>query len=347
MKKIIECVPNFSEGRDREKIREVTNEIEKVEGVKLLDVALDPDHNRTVVTFAGEPRAVKEAAFRTIAKAAQVIDMREHTGEHPRLGATDVCPFVPVGNTTMEECVRLARELGKEVAEKLNIPVYLYEEAATKPERKNLATIRRGEYEGLPEKLKDPAWRPDFGPARFNPKSGATVIGAREFLVAFNVNLTTQNLALAKAISRVIRESGQVIKLEDGTKTRIPGALKFVKAIGVALGDCVQVSANLTNYKITPVHVVYEAIKRIAEIAGVEVIGSEIIGLVPREALIMVGRAYLPGETSHSRHSTELSRSLDSGLSAEEKLIQAAIDNLGLNKIGKFVPEEKIIECMI
>ncbi len=329
LKKIIECVPNFSEGRDREKIKEITDEIEKVEGVKLLDVEPDENHNRTVVTFVGTPQAVKEAAFMAIAKAAQVIDMTKHKGEHPRMGATDVCPFVPVQNVTMDECVKLVKELGKKVAEELNIPVYLYEEAATKPERKNLAVVRKGEYEGLPEKLKDPNWQPDYGKAIFNPKSGATVIGAREFLVAYNVNLNTDDLSIAKKIAGEIRESGAKITLEDGSVTRTPGLFKCVKALPVDLKGITQVSMNLTNYKVTNMDKVYEIIKEKAEKVGAKIIGSEIIGVLPKEALIMSGKIYLPEETD------------------EKKLIQAAIDNLGLDKIQKFVFEEKVIEYKI
>lgn len=326
IKKIVECVPNFSEGRDREKIKQITDEIEKVEGVKLLDVEPDESHNRTVVTFVGAPQAVKEAAFKAIAKAAEVIDMRKHKGEHPRMGATDVCPFVPVVNVTMDECVGLAKELGKKVAEELNIPVYLYEEAATKPERKNLPNIRKGEYEGLPEKLKDPNWKPDFGQALFNPKSGATVIGAREFLVAYNVNLDIKDLSVAKRIAGEIRESGVKKTLEDGSVTRTPGLFKCVKALPVDLKGITQVSMNLTNYKVTNMDKVYDTIK---EKAGAKVIGSEIIGVLPKQALVMAGKAYLPEETD------------------EKKLIQAAVENLHLDKIQKFVIEEKVIEYMI
>jgi len=329
LKKIIECVPNFSEGRDREKIKEITDEIEKVEGVKLLDFEPDESHNRTVVTFVGEPQRVLEAAFRAIAKAAEVIDMRKHKGEHPRMGATDVCPFVPVQNVSMDECVELAKELGKRVARELNIPIYLYEEAAAKPERKNLALVRKGEYEGLPEKLKDPNWQPDFGQAVFNPKSGTTVIGAREFLVAYNVNLDTEDLSLAKKIAGEIRESGVKKILEDETVTRIPGLFKCVKALPVDLKDITQVSINLTNYKVTNMDKVYETIKEKAKEAGVEVIGSEIIGVLPKQALVISGKVYLPEETS------------------EEKLIQIAVENLCLDKIQRFVLEEKVIEYMI
>lgn len=331
MKKIIECVPNFSEGRDQKKIDEIVQEIRNTKGVKLLDVAPDKDHNRTVVTFVGKPAQVLQAAFLAIAKAAEVIDMSTHKGEHPRMGATDVCPFIPIQNATMKECVILAKELGRKVGKELGIPVFLYEEAATRPERKNLATIREGEYEGLEEKLKNPQWKPDFGPAIFNRKSGATVIGARMFLIAYNVNLETADKRIADEISRVIRESGWLKTLEDGQKIRIPGAFKSVKAVGVLLEnqDICQVSMNLTNYKVAPMHTVFETIKELAEIMGTKVLGSEIIGVVLKEAMLDSGRFYSPEEKS------------------EEKLIKSAIKNLRLDKLGEFIPEKKIIEYVI
>ncbi|HHM24399.1 MAG TPA: glutamate formimidoyltransferase, partial [Bacteroidetes bacterium] len=234
MEKIVECVPNFSEGRNKAVIQAIAQEIENTEGVMLLDVDPGAATNRTVITFIGSPEGVKEAAFRAIKKAAELIDMSKHHGEHPRIGATDVCPFVPVSGVTMEDCVQIAREVGKRVGEELGIPVYLYEEAATKPERKNLANIRKGEYEGLPEKLKDPEWKPDFGPAEFNPKTGATVIGAREFLIAYNVNLNTRDRKLAHEIALNLRESGRakrdaegkIIRDENGKAIKIPGRLK-------------------------------------------------------------------------------------------------------------------------
>ncbi len=295
MEKIVECVPNFSEGRDSEKMGKIAAEIEKVEGVKLLDVASDWDHNRTVVTFAGAPIAVKEAAFSAIAKAAELIDMSLHKGEHPRMGAVDVCPFVPIKGATMKDCVKLARELGRRVGQELGISVYLYEEAAQKLERKNLEDIRRGEYEFLAEKLKLEEWKPDYGPVEFNKKSGAIVVGAREFLIAFNVNLKSDNLDLAKNIARIIRHSGGISEIKKGEKIRIPGVFRTVKAIGVDMRDkgYVQVSINLTNYKIDPVYVVFETIKRIAELAGVEIRSSELIGLAPADALKDVPVEYL------------------------------------------------------
>ncbi len=333
MKKIIECVPNFSEGRDPKKIDQIIQEIKTTNGAKLLDVAPDKDHNRTVVTFVGEPKGVKEAAFKAIAKAAEVIDMSAHKGEHPRMGATDVCPFIPISGVAMKDCVKLAKELAKEVGGKLNIPVYLYEEAATRPERKNLAVIRGGEYEGLEEKMKNPQWKPDFGLAVFNKKSGATVIGARMFLIAYNVNLETSDKGIADKISRIIRESGWLKTLEGGQKVRVPGALKSLKAVGVLLQEqgreIAQVSMNLNNYKITSMHMALETIKELAEMGGKNVLGSEIIGVVLKEAMLDSGRFYAPQETS------------------EEKLIESAIKNLGLDKLGEFIPEKKIIEYMI
>ncbi|MGZ5498272.1 MAG: glutamate formimidoyltransferase, partial [Candidatus Aminicenantales bacterium] len=266
--KLVECVPNFSEGRDLDKIRSITREIEAVPGVKLLDVDPGASTNRTVVTFVGPPEAAVEAAFRAIAKAAEVIDMRAHKGAHPRMGATDVCPFVPVSGVTMEDCVRLAADLGRRVAGELAIPVYLYEAAARRPERRNLATVRAGEYEGLPEKLKNPRWAPDFGEAVFNPKSGATIIGAREFLIAYNINLNTRDRKLAHEIALSLRESGRakrdkngdVVKDVRGSTVKVPGKFKEVKSVGWYVEDygVAQISVNFTDYKKTPVHVVFD-----------------------------------------------------------------------------------------
>lgn len=343
MKKIVECVPNFSEGRDQKKIDQIVQEIKKTKSIKLLDVAPDKDLNRTVITFVGKPKAVKKAAFNAIAKSAELIDMSLHKGEHPRVGACDVCPFIPISGITMKECVVLANELGKEVGKNLGIPVYLYEEAAKRPERRNLATIRAGEYEGLEEKMKDPQWKPDYGEARLNRKSGATVIGARMFLIAFNVNLDTSNVSIAKKLSGEIRESGVLKTQEDGSKIRIPGAFKLVKAIGVAPtvpeGDeprqgqgvqgITQVSMNFTNYKVTGMHTVYEKIKELAGKSGTRVLGSEIVGVVLKEALLDSGRFYAPEEKD------------------EQRLIKVAIKNLGLDKLEKFFPEKKIIEYLI
>ncbi|NLG78804.1 MAG: glutamate formimidoyltransferase [Firmicutes bacterium] len=280
-RKIVECVPNFSEGRRPEVVREIVAAVESVPGVRLLDYSSDPSHNRSVLTFIGEPAPVKEAAFRAIAKAAELINMEEHRGEHPRIGATDVVPFVPVLGVTMADCVALARELGAEVAEKLRIPVYLYEEAATRPDRRNLADIRRGEYEGLKKEIHLPERHPDFGDPVMHPTAGATVIGAREFLIAYNINLGTPDVSIAKKIARVVRASS--------------GGLMYVKALGIKLEDrnLAQVSMNLTNFKKTPMHVVFNLVKSEAERYGVPIVGSEIVGLVPLDALLAAAEHYL------------------------------------------------------
>ncbi len=339
--RIVECVPNFSEGRDREKIKSITREIEQTPGVKLLDVDPGESTNRTVVTFIGSPEGVKEAAFRAIRRAAEVIDMTKHKGAHSRIGATDVCPFVPVAGVTMEECVALAHELGRRVAEELHIPVYLYEEAAQKPERRNLASIRAGEYEGLPEKLKDPEWAPDYGEPIFNPRSGATVIGAREFLIAYNINLNTRDRRLAHEIALNLRESGRakrdadgnIIRDAEGKAVMIPGRFRHVKAVGWYIEDygIAQISINFTNYKITPVHLVFDEAVKEAEKLGLRVTGSELVGLIPKEALLMAGRYYLEKQGKSP------------GV-PEEELIRVAVLSLGLNDVTTFDPEKKIIE---
>ena len=327
MKKIIECVPNFSEGRDKKKIDLIVREIGKIKGVSVLDIDMDASYNRTVITFAGEAGPVESAAFKAIAKAAELIDMPSHKGEHPRIGACDVCPFVPIKNATMAECVEISRNLGQRVGQELGIPVFLYEEAATIPERKNLAEIRKGEYEGLEKKLADADWLPDYGEAVFNKKSGATVIGAREPLIAFNVYLGAESKRAADIISGHIRESGRTIISRDGKRVRFPGVFKAVRAMGVSLEEygIYQVSTNLINYKVTPPHEVFEMVKRLSP-GLAEVFGSEIVGLAPKEALLMAGRFYSSEEKS------------------EEKLIRAAIENLGLNSIKDFNPGKKIIE---
>ena len=339
--KLVECVPNFSEGRDREKIRAIVREIEAVSEVKLLDVDPGDSTNRTVVTFIGTPEAAKEAAFRAVARAAELIDMRGHRGAHSRIGATDVCPFVPVSGVTMEDCIRLAEELGARVAGELGIPVYLYEAAARTPERRNLAAIRTGEYEGLPEKLKDPRWAPDFGPPVFNPRSGATVIGAREFLIAYNINLNTRDRKLAHDIALSLRESGRakrdkagnIIKDARGNNVKVPGRFKEVKAVGWYIEDygVAQISVNFTNYKITPPHVVFDEAGKLAEKRGLRVTGSELVGLIPKDALLMAGRHYLEKQGKSS------------GV-PEEELIRTAVLSLGLNDLSPFDPDKKIIE---
>ncbi len=347
MEKLVECVPNFSEGRDMNVINQITKVIEEVDGVILLDV--DPGYatNRTVVTFVGPPEAVKEAAFRAIKKAAELIDMRKHKGEHPRIGATDVVPFVPVSGVTMEDCVRLAHELAKRVGEELKIPVYMYEYAATRPERQSLANIREGEYEALPKKLQDPEWKPDYGPAEFNDwvaKTGATVIGAREFLIAYNVNLNTRSKKLAHEIALNIREKGRIKRDKDGKpvlnekgeKVRVPGKLKAVRAIGWYIEEYgfAQVSINLINYKITPLHKVFETCVEEAEKLGLRVTGSEIVGLVPKKAIVDAGKYFLEKQG----RSTAV---------PEEELIHTAILSLGLSQVSEFKPEEKIIELRL
>ncbi|MBI1805988.1 MAG: glutamate formimidoyltransferase [Ignavibacteria bacterium] len=332
--KIVECVPNFSEGRDMKIINAIGDSIRNVKGVKLLSVEPDKDYNRSVVTFIGEPEAVKDGAFQATKMAAELIDMSRHKGEHPRMGATDVVPFVPVSGVSMEECVRLANDYGKRVADELHIPIYLYEEAARTPERQNLATIRKGEYEGLVEKLKDPAWKPDFGAAVFNAKSGATVTGARVFLIAYNVNLTTNNKDIAHEIALRIRESGRTVKDGTGKSVKIPGSLKAVRAMGVLLErfNIAQVSINLINFNITPPHIAFEEVTKQAQKLGVNVSGSEIVGLIPKEAMLMAGKFY--ADVKHHKLN-------------EDQLIARAIQALGLSQFEQFVPEKKIIEYML
>ncbi len=344
MRKLVECVPNFSEGRDMAKIDQITAEISATEGATLLDVDPGKDTNRTVVTFVGSPGAVVEAAFRAISKAAEVIDMSQHKGAHARMGATDVCPFVPVSGVTMEDCVELARKLGKRVGDELGIPVYLYEYAASKPQWKNLANVRAGEYEGLAERFKDPGWKPDFGPAEFNPGAGATAIGAREFLIAYNVNLNTRDTTIAKEIAFSIREKGRVKRDEnrkiaravDGKPLRVPGMFKECKAVGWYMEDFgrAQVSINMTNYKISSPHLIFDACCRIAEELGARVTGSELVGLIPLEAMLQAGRHYLKkqGRTT--------------GV-PEEELIHIAVLSLGLNDLYPFENDKKIIEYQV
>lgn len=344
MPALIECVPNFSEGRDLDVIRQITARIESVEGATLLHLDPGKATNRTVVTFAGPPEAVVEAAFRGIAAAAERIDMSRHTGEHPRMGATDVCPLVPISGISMEETAELARKLGERVGRELGIPVYLYEAAQPNPARKDLTVIRAGEYEGLPRKLLDPAWKPDFGPAAFHPKSGATVIGARDFLVAFNVNLNTTSSRRANAVAFDIRESGRpkregdpltgkVVKDARGSPVMIPGSLKAVKAIGWYIPEygIAQVSMNLTDLKVTPLHLAFDEACRKAEARGLRVTGSELVGLIPRAALLDAGRYYL----------TKQHRSV--GV-ADAELLKIAVRSLGLDEMGPFNPEERVIE---
>ncbi len=335
-RRIIECVPNFSEGRDMSVIRQITDVIESVDGVKLLDVDPGEDTNRTVVTFVGSPDAVSEAAFRAVSKASEVIDMSRHHGKHPRMGATDVCPFIPVAGVTMEETVEYARKVAERIGNELGIPVYCYENAAFTNERKNLAYCRSGEYEGLRDRFGDMEWAPDFGPASFNERSGATAVGARDFLVAFNVNLNTTSTRRANAIAFDVRERGRNIVNEKGEKINKPGSLKSVKAIGWYIKEygIAQISMNLTNISVTPVHVAFDEVCRKAQERGVRVTGSELVGLIPLKSLLDAGRYFLVRQQ----------RSV--GVSDDE-LIKIAVRSMGLSDIHKFKPEEKIIEYVM
>ena len=339
---IVECVPNFSEGRDPAVIKQITDQIETVEGVKLLDVDPGKATNRTVVTFAGAPEPVLEAAFRAAKKAAELIDMSKHHGEHPRFGATDVCPLVPIAGITMEETVVLARRLAKRIGDELQIPVYCYEYAATSEERRNLATVRAGEYEGLAEKLAKPEWKPDFGPAKFVTRTGAIAVGARDFLVAYNVNLNTTSAKKANEVAMDIREMGRakrdpvtnkIIKDEHGKNVMIPGKLKAVKAIGWFIEEfgIAQVSMNLTNLNITPVHVAFDEACKSATERGLRVTGSELVGLIPLSAMLDAGRYFLRKQ----KRSTGVS---------DRELIKIAVKSLGLSDLYPFKPEEKVIE---
>ena len=344
---IVECVPNFSEGRDPAVIERITREIESVEGVTLLDVDPGKATNRTVVTFVGSPDAVVEAAFRGMRAAARLIDMRKHKGEHPRMGATDVCPFVPVRGIDLDGCAALARRLGERVAEELGIPVYFYEHAASRPERRNLAVVRAGEYEGLADRLGDPTDGPDLGPRAWSEsvaRTGATAIGARPFLIAYNVNLNTRNVRKAMKIAALIREKGiirrdaegRIVRDENGQAVRDPGMFKHVKAIGwyIEEYDRCQVSINFTNHEVSPIHEVVDAIRRVADQEGVVVTGSELVGLIPRSAMLAAGRHYLKRQ------------GLNPG-APESELVEVAIRSLGLRDLGPFDPDKAIIERRI
>jgi len=391
--KLIECVPNFSEGKNPSIIKQITDEIEKVDGVKLLDVDPGYDMNRTVVTFIGNPEGVKEAAFNSIKKAGELIDMSKHHGSHPRMGATDVCPFVPVSGVTTEECVEISKEIAKRVGEELNIPVYLYEKSAQTPERKNLAIIRQGEYEALEVKLKKPEWKPDFGPAEFNAKAGATVIGVREFLIAYNINLNTREPLHATDIAFELREKGrsarrgnikpfyykgatimkysagkypcgscefdgntmtetirhcaekhgynlnELLKLNgidpanpEGQSVKKPGLFKQCKAIGwmVPNYDRAQISINLTDYKITPMHLVYDATVKLASERGVVVTGSEVVGMVPYPALLETGKYYLKKQGRST------------GIPVRD-ILETAVQSLGLRDVAEFNIEDRVL----
>lgn len=332
MKRIVECVPNISEGRDGEKIEKIIEPLKNTDGIKLLNVEPDADYNRTVITFVGEPDACVEGGFKFFSIAVENIDMSKHKGEHPRMGAVDVFPFIPVKGVSMDECVELSKRLAEMVGSTLKIPVYLYEYSASSPVRKNLSDIRKGEYEGLYEKLKDPQWRPDFGPAEFIPRSGASVIGARQFLIAYNVNIfkgdLKESVKVADYIAKQIRESGY--KLPDGT--RVPGRLKAVKGMGVELKayNVAQVSMNLIDYNITPMHTAFELIKEYAKEQNAEVRGSEIVGLIPMDAIMRSALFYSKNDSISS-----------------EEAIEIVINRLGLNALYKFEPQKKILDIMV
>lgn len=343
--RIIECVPNFSEGRNDQMIQGLSESIRKVAGVKLLHVDPGKSTNRTVVTFAGNPESVIEAAFQAIAFAAQNIDMKQHHGEHPRMGATDVCPLIPVSGISMEETVQYAKQLAERVGKELKIPVYLYEAAASADYRRNLADIRSGEYEGLEQKMKLKEWKPDYGPSEFNAQSGATVIGARDFLIAYNVNLNTRSVKLANEVAFDLRENGRALKDEQtgkllknakGEILRTPGSCKSVKAIGWYIDEyqLAQVSMNLTNMNETALHIAFEECRKAADKYGLIVTGSELVGLVPKKALIDAGNYFLKKQK----------RSL--GIS-EEECIDIAVQTLGLNSISHFDPQKRIIDYML
>lgn len=336
MTRLIECVPNFSEGRDPEIIRQITAAIEAVSGVRLLNVDPGKATNRTVVTFVGEPEPVIEAAFQAIRTAGLLIDMRHHTGEHPRMGATDVCPLIPISGITMAEAAAYAVELAERVGRELALPVYLYEAAQPNEARRNLATIRAGEYEGLAQKMQRPEWKPDFGPAAFDAARGATVIGARDFLVAYNANLNTTSTRRANAIAFDIREVGRTVTAADGSTIQQPGTLKAVKAIGwfIAEYGVAQVSMNLVNLDVTPVHVAFDEACRAAQARGVRVTGSELVGLVPLHCLLDAGRYFLEKQ----QRSTGVS---------EQELVKIAVRSLGLDELSPFVPEERVIEYLL
>jgi len=347
MPRLIECVPNFSEGRDMDVVRRITGAIETVEGVKLLGVDAGRATHRTVVTFVGEPQAVVEAAVRAGRAARENIDMRRHAGEHPRFGALDVCPLVPVAEVTMDETVEHARELARRLGEEVGLTVYCYEHAALHERRRNLATVRAGEYEGLEKKLADPQWKPDFGPAEFQPRSGATAVGARDFLIAYNVNLNTTSTRRANAIAFDVREKGRVrregnpltgpvVRDEKGQEVWTPGSLECVKAIGWFIEEygIAQISMNLTNISVTPIHVAFDEVCKKAEARGVRVTGSEIVGLVPLAALLDAGRYFLRKQ----ERSTGIS---------DREILKIAVKSLGLDELAPFEPEKKIIEYML
>ena len=350
--RLIECIPNFSEGHDLNKIKLITNAIESVDGITLLDVDPGSDTNRTVVTFVGSPEVISEGAFQGIKTASELIDMSKHKGTHPRMGATDVCPLVPVSNVTQQECIEISKLLAKRVSDELNIPVYLYEQSAQILERKNLSFIREGEYEGLSKKIIKSKWKPDFGPSEFNSKSGATVIGARDFLIAYNINLNTKDERLATDIAFELRESGrskripnpdspnlldgEIVRTKEGKPIKVPGLFKDLKGVGWYLPELkrAQISLNFNNFNESTLHDVFDKACELAQDRGARVTGSELVGLVPMEAMLMAGRHYLKKQ----RYTTGIPLS---------DIIEVAIQSLGLNDIVPFKAEEKIIENAI
>jgi len=346
-KQIVECVPNFSEGRDLNSIRQIAGAIEQVKGVRVLNV--DPGYaaNRTVITFAGGPGPVVEAAFCGAKMASELIDMSKHKGEHPRFGAVDVCPLVPVANISMGETVQYARKLARRMGDELGIPVYCYEFAATRPERKSLASCRSGEYEGLKTKMQKPEWRPDFGPAELNVKTGASAVGARNFLIAYNVNLDTVSAEQAGVIAAAVRESGHVLREgnplngkivtgADGKPVRIPGTLKSVRAIGWYIKEYghAQVSMNLTDITVTSVHQAFEEVRKKAAELGIRVTGSELIGLIPLNAMLAAGKYFLEKKGRSS-------------VASDEEIIKTAVTSLGLDELASFDPRQRILEYLL
>ncbi|MBT3589134.1 MAG: glutamate formimidoyltransferase [Candidatus Marinimicrobia bacterium] len=352
MNRLIECVPNFSEGRDSEKIDKIVAQMAKVPGVTILDVDPGSDTNRTVVTIVGDPESIEEAAFKGIKCASEILDMRQHTGTHPRMGATDVCPFIPISGVTVEECINISKRVGARVGKELNIPIYLYEKSAQKPERKKLPNIRKGEYEGLADKLLNDEWSPDYGPKTVHEKAGATVIGCREFLIALNINLNTKDHRLATDIAFELREAGrskripnpnsknlldgEIIRHDDGSPVNIPGMFKDVKGIGwyVDTFNRAQISINFNNYKVSTIHDVFDAACQLAKERGVRVTGSELVGLIPLKAMLMAGKHYLKKQN----------RSM--GVPTND-IIECAVQSLGLNDVTPFVPNEKIIDFAV
>ena len=352
MEKLVECVPNFSEGRDQNKIGDIVKQMSDVPGITVLDVDSGPDTNRTVVTIVGSPQAVVEAAFQGIKRASEVLDMSQHSGTHPRMGATDVCPFIPVSDVSIEECVKLSKLVGKRVGDDLGIPVFLYDKSAQKPDRVKLPTIRKGEYEGLGEKLKDDNWKPDYGPSKRHVKGGATVMGCRGFLIAYNINLNTKDHRLATDIAFELREAGrskrtpnlnsknlldgEIIRNDDGSPVKVPGMFKDVKGIGwyVDIYNRAQISINFNNFKVSTIHDVFDAACILANERGIRVTGSELVGLIPLEAMLMAGRHYL----------NKQNRSL--GVPTAD-IVECAVQSLGLNDVTEFDPNVKIIDYAV